>query len=100
MAVILAFGSAAVFALGTVLQQRVVMDAPEAREASAGILFRLIHHPVWLGGIAAYGIAFGMQAAALGDGRLVVGPADPGDDDRLRAARRRLGACSSAWSRR
>jgi drug/metabolite transporter (DMT)-like permease len=72
MAVILAFGSAAVFALGIVLQQRVVMDAPEAKEASAGLLFRLIQHPVWLGGIAAYGIAFGMQAAALGDGRLVV----------------------------
>jgi drug/metabolite transporter (DMT)-like permease len=72
MAVILAFGSAAVFALGIVLQQRVVMDAPEAKEASAGLLFRLVQHPVWLGGIAAYGIAFGMQAAALGDGRLVV----------------------------
>jgi drug/metabolite transporter (DMT)-like permease len=72
MAVILAFGSAAVFALGIVLQQRVVMDAPEAKEASAGILFRLVQHPVWLGGIAAYGIAFGMQAAALGGGRLAV----------------------------
>src|SRR3954463_6677966 len=72
MAVILALGSAAGFALGTVLPQRVVMDAPEAREASAGILFRLIQHPVWLGGVAAYGIALGMQAAALGDGRLVV----------------------------
>jgi drug/metabolite transporter (DMT)-like permease len=72
VAVILAFGSAAVFALGTVLQQRVVMGAPEAKEASAGILFRLIQHPVWLAGIAAYGIAFGMQAAALGSGRLVV----------------------------
>ncbi len=56
MAVILALGSAAVFALGTVLQQRVVMDAPEAKEATAGILFRLVRHPVWLGGIAAYGI--------------------------------------------
>src|SRR6266576_2029032 len=72
MAVILAFGSAAVFALGTVLQQRVVMDAPEAKDASAGILFRLVQHPVWLAGIGAYGIAFGLQAAALGDGRLVV----------------------------
>jgi drug/metabolite transporter (DMT)-like permease len=72
MAVILAFGSAAVFALGTVLQQRVVMDAPEAKEARAGILFRLIQHPVWLAGIGAYGVAFGLQAAALGDGRLVV----------------------------
>jgi len=57
MAVILACGSAAVFALGTVLQQRVVMNAPEAKDASAGILFRLIQHPVWLAGIAAYGIA-------------------------------------------
>ena len=72
MAVILAIGSAAVFALGTVLQQRVVMDAPEAKEASAGILFRLVQHPVWLAGIAAYGIAFGLQATALGVGRLVV----------------------------
>ncbi|MGC1812665.1 MAG: DMT family transporter [Solirubrobacterales bacterium] len=72
MSVILAFGSAAVFALGTVLQQRVVMNAPEAKEASAGILFRLVQHPVWLGGIVAYGIAFGLQAAALGDGRLLV----------------------------
>src|SRR4051795_2746248 len=70
MSVILAIGSAAVFALGTVLQQRVVMDAPEAKEASAGILFRLVQHPVWLAGIGAYGIAFGLQAAALGDGRL------------------------------
>src|SRR3954449_9981018 len=72
MTVILAFGSAAVFALGTVLQQRVVMKAPEAREASAGILFRLIRHPVWLAGIASYGFAFGLQAAALGGGRLAV----------------------------
>jgi hypothetical protein len=72
MEVILALGAAAVFALGTVLQQRVVMDAPEAKEASAGILFRLVQHPVWLAGIAAYVVAFGMRAAALGVGRLVV----------------------------
>jgi drug/metabolite transporter (DMT)-like permease len=72
MSEILAFASAAVFALGIVLQQRVVMDAPEAKEASAGILFKLIQHPVWLAGIASYGIAFGLQAAALGDGRLAV----------------------------
>ena len=36
MAVILAFGSAAVFALGTVLQQRVVMDAPIGQWVVAG----------------------------------------------------------------
>src|SRR5262245_56413374 len=72
MAVALAFASAAVFAFGTVLQQRVVMDAPEAKQASAGLLFRLVSHPVWLAGILAYGVAFGLQTAALGEGRLVV----------------------------
>jgi drug/metabolite transporter (DMT)-like permease len=72
MSEILAFASAAVFALGIVLQQRVVMDAPEAKEASAGILFQLVRHPVWVAGVASYGVAFGLQAAALGDGRLAV----------------------------
>ena len=81
MAVILAFGSAAVLALGIVLQ-RVVMDAPEAKEASAGLLFRLIQHPVWLDGIAAYRIAFGMRVDPRRDG---------GDRRRRRADRRRAG---------
>jgi drug/metabolite transporter (DMT)-like permease len=72
MAEILAVVSAAVFALGTVLQQRVAMEAPEAQEASAGLLLQLARHPVWLAGVASYGIAYGIQAAALGDGRLVV----------------------------
>src|SRR3954470_8160589 len=72
MAVLLSFGSAAMFALGTVLQQRVGMDAPGAEEGSAGMRFRLVQHPVWLAGSGAYGIAFGLQAAALGVGRLVV----------------------------
>lgn len=41
------------------------MAAPKAEEASAGILFRLIRHPVWLGGIAA--LALGRREQALGD---------------------------------
>lgn len=72
MAEILALGSAAVFALGMVLQQRVAMAAPEAQEGSAGVLLQLARHPVWLAGIGAYGVAYGLQAAALGIGRLVV----------------------------
>jgi drug/metabolite transporter (DMT)-like permease len=72
LAEILALASAAVFALGTVLQQRVAMEAPETEQASAGLLIRLARHPVWLAGIAAYGIAYGLQAGALGDGQLVV----------------------------
>jgi hypothetical protein len=72
VAEILALGSAAVFALGMVLQQRVAMAAPEAQEGSAGVLLQLARHPVWLAGIGAYGVAYGLQAAALGIGRLVV----------------------------
>ncbi|MGH2955580.1 MAG: DMT family transporter, partial [Solirubrobacterales bacterium] len=72
MAEILALGSAAVFALGTVLQQRVAMEAPEAAEASAGLLIKMARHPVWLAGIGAYGVAYGLQAGALGVGSLVV----------------------------
>ena len=72
MAIALAFGSAAVFALGTVLQQRAAMADPATQRASAGLLVALARHPVWLAGIAAYGIAYGLQAVALGDGQLVV----------------------------
>jgi drug/metabolite transporter (DMT)-like permease len=70
--VALAFASAAVFALGTVLQQREAMEEPSAKEGSAGILLKLAQRPVWLAGVAAYGVGFGLQAAALGVGRLVV----------------------------
>jgi len=72
MAVALAFASAAVFALGTVLQQREAMEDPGAKSGSAGVLLRLARRPVWLAGVTAYGVAFGLQAAALGVGRLVV----------------------------
>jgi drug/metabolite transporter (DMT)-like permease len=72
VAVALALASAAVFALGTVLQQREAMEEPAAREGSAGILLRLVRRPVWVAGVAAYAVGYGLQAAALGVGRLVV----------------------------
>ncbi|MGH2923015.1 MAG: DMT family transporter [Solirubrobacterales bacterium] len=72
MAVGLALASAAVFALGTVLQQREAMEDPDAKSGSVGVLLRLARRPVWLAGVTAYGVAFGLQAAALGVGRLVV----------------------------
>ena len=72
MAVALAFASAVVYALGTVLQQREAMAEPDANSGSAGVLLRLARRPIWLAGVSAYGIAFGLQAAALGVGRLVV----------------------------
>src|ERR671919_324040 len=66
MAVALALASAAVFALGTVLQQREAMEDPDAQSGSAGVLLRLARRPVWLAGVTAYGVGFGLQAAALG----------------------------------
>lgn len=72
MAAVLALISAAIFALGTVLQQRAAMTEPDDRAASNTILLRLATHPVWLAGIAAYGLAYLVQAAALGSGQIVV----------------------------
>jgi hypothetical protein len=69
MAAALAVVSAALFALGAVLQQRGAM----AQEGGgAGIMLQLARKPVWLAGIAAYAVAYGVQAAALGEGQLVV----------------------------
>ena len=72
MAAVLALISAAIFALGTVLQQRAAMTEPDESAASNTILLRLATHPVWLAGIAAYGLAYGVQAVALGSGQIVV----------------------------
>jgi drug/metabolite transporter (DMT)-like permease len=72
VAAALALISAAIFALGTVLQQRAAMTEPDDSAASNTILLRLATHPVWLAGIAAYGLAYGVQAAALGSGQVVV----------------------------
>ena len=72
MAAALALIAAAIFALGTVLQQRAAMTEPDDRAASNTILLRLATHPVWLAGIAAYGLAFLVQAVALGSGQIVV----------------------------
>ena len=72
MAAVLALVSAAIFALGTVLQQRAAMTEPDESAASNTILLRLATHPVWLAGIAAYGLAYGVQAVALGSGQIVV----------------------------
>jgi len=72
VAVALALASAAVFALGTVLQQREAMQQSDDQAANAGILLRLVRRPVWVAGVVAYAMGFALQAAALGVGRLVV----------------------------
>jgi drug/metabolite transporter (DMT)-like permease len=68
----LALVAALLFALGTVLQQRVAAAAPAADAMRAGFLLRLARQPLWLAGIAVDAGGFACQAAALGLGRIVV----------------------------
>ena len=72
MAVVLALVAALLFALGTVLQQRVAAESGSDEAMRAGFLMRLARQPRWLAGIAADAGGFVCQAAALGVGRLVV----------------------------
>jgi drug/metabolite transporter (DMT)-like permease len=72
MSVALAFAAALMFAVGTVLQERVASAATTAEAMRAGFLARLARQPLWLAGIAADAVGFVCQAAALGLGRIVV----------------------------
>jgi drug/metabolite transporter (DMT)-like permease len=67
----LALAAALLFALGTVLQQKAGLEEP-ATGSSSGLLIQMAKRPVWLVGIAADGLGFACQAAALGFGRLAV----------------------------
>ena len=71
MQIALALIAAALFALGSVLQQKAGADAPTIG-ARSGLLLQMARRPVWLAGVAADGLAFVAQAAALGIGRLAV----------------------------
>jgi drug/metabolite transporter (DMT)-like permease len=69
---VLALAAAVLFALGTVLQQRVAATATGAQAMRAGFLLRLARQPLWLAGIAVDVAGFLCQATALGLGRIVV----------------------------
>jgi drug/metabolite transporter (DMT)-like permease len=71
--IVLALAAALLFALGSVLQQKAGLDAPEASAgSSSGLLLRMARKPVWLAGIAADALGFVGQAVALTIGRLTV----------------------------
>jgi len=71
--VVLALLAALLFALGSVLQQKAGLDAPDASSGSSpGLILRMARKPVWLAGIAADALGFVGQAVALTIGRLAV----------------------------
>ena len=72
LSIILGLVAAFLFAVGTVFQQKGAMEESEDAAQSAGFLLTLARKPVWLFGVAASGLGFAAQAAALGVGRLVV----------------------------
>lgn len=72
MTILLALVAALLFALSTVLQQRVAMRADDRQARSPLFMLRLARNPVWLGGIALTWIGFGFHVAALSGGEIVI----------------------------
>src|SRR5215472_4018891 len=72
LAVALALAASVCFAVAAVTQQRAAARLPSQRAFDPAVLLRLIRRPAWLAGLAAVIAGFGLQAAALGLGRLVV----------------------------
>jgi drug/metabolite transporter (DMT)-like permease len=70
--VVLALLAALVFGGGVVLQQRASLAEPQELAARPGLLIRLFRRPLWLLGLCADAGGFGLQAAALHHGSLVV----------------------------
>jgi drug/metabolite transporter (DMT)-like permease len=72
MIVALALLAALVFGSAVVIQREAALEAPAELAARPGLLLRLIRRPRWLLGLAGQIVAFGLQAAALHRGSLVV----------------------------
>jgi drug/metabolite transporter (DMT)-like permease len=70
--VLLALLAAFVFGGGVVLQQRAAMEVPVEFAARPTLLVRLFRRPLWMLGLVADVAGFGLQAAALRHGSLVV----------------------------
>lgn len=72
MEFVFALAAALLFAVASVLQQRAASEAPGSGTVRVGLLVHLAKRPMWLAGYAADWAAFGLQAAALGAGSLLI----------------------------
>src|ERR1700761_6213546 len=68
----LAILAACANALSSVLQRKANRKVPQEENQSLKQIRRLLHEPVWFGGIAAITVGFLLQASALGAGELAV----------------------------
>lgn len=72
MAVVLSLGAALLYATASVLQHRAAREVPPEQGLRPGLMIALLKRPMWLVGFSADWVAFGLQAAALGVGSLVL----------------------------
>ena len=71
-AVVAALASAACFAAGSALQQRVAGASSASEESGTSFVARLFRRPSWLVGLGLSAIAFGLHALALSRGDLAL----------------------------
>lgn len=69
---VFAIGAALLFALGSVVQQRVAFDAPPGRSMKLSLLFWLFRQPVWLIGVLTAALGNGLSASALAAGSVAL----------------------------
>lgn len=72
MALVLAIGSAVLLGLAAVLQHRAAVESGPEAMSGRGLMRALLRRRLWVGGVAVMLTGQGLQAAALGLGRLVV----------------------------
>jgi drug/metabolite transporter (DMT)-like permease len=70
--VLLALGAAAFFGISAVLMHAKASAVPHEQSLKPGLLVTLARQPVWLAGVGAQTVGFGMQATALEMGSLSV----------------------------
>ncbi|GAA3223666.1 DMT family transporter [Pseudonocardia petroleophila] len=72
VSVVLAVLAAAASAVAAVLQRKAASTESRRRAAGPGLLLDLACKPVWLGGVAAIVVGFGLHAAALATGPIIL----------------------------
>jgi drug/metabolite transporter (DMT)-like permease len=71
-AVLAAVSAAAVTAMGTAMQQRATQAVPEGRGLHLSLVGKLVRTPIWLAGVGATAVGFGLFLLSLAKGALVL----------------------------